>query len=127
MVATLVLGHGYPGLLTRFVSRYGERGKLGYLSAFLRIAQTETAKWAVIGALCLVLAGWLAPNVDPDTRTAFMLGSLTVIPMAMHRIQSSIAATFRLFISAYFPSLIMVPVLLGKSAETPFSKSVIQV
>jgi O-antigen/teichoic acid export membrane protein len=31
--------------------------------------------------------------------------------MAMHRIQSSIAATFRLFISAYFPGLIMVPVL----------------
>jgi O-antigen/teichoic acid export membrane protein len=111
MVAALVVGHGYPSLLSRFISRYDESGKPGYLSAFLRTAQYETIKWAVLGAVLLALAGWLAPNIDPDTKLAFLLGAVTIVPMSIQRYHGTLAVAYRKFVWGYVPALVVRPLL----------------
>ncbi len=109
MIAPLVLCHGYPSLLTRFVSRYTERGKPEYVSAFLRLTQKEGIKWGVLGALVLATVGWFAPGIEDRFRAAFLFGSLTIIPMCLYRIYGGIAGAYRMFVGSYLPSLVVLP------------------
>lgn len=110
-VAALVLGSGYPALLPRFITRYSQRNRLGHLAAFLRISQVETLKWSAAGAFVLAAAAWFAPGFDQTTRIAFVFGALTIIPIAIQRIQSSMAVNYRLFGSGYVPGFIVRPSL----------------
>ncbi|BCJ89784.1 hypothetical protein IZ6_05190 [Terrihabitans soli] len=110
-IASLVVGHGYPSLLTRFISRYTERNRPGYLSAFLRTAQRETLKWSVVGATLFAAVSWFWPGIDQDTRLALIFGALTIIPMGMHRILGYLAITYRRFILGYLPGFIIRPAL----------------
>jgi O-antigen/teichoic acid export membrane protein len=110
-VGSLVVGHGYPSLMTRFISRYTERGRLGYLSAFLRIAQKETFKWSIIGAAVFALGSWFWPGIDHETRLALVFGALTIIPMGLHRVLGMLAITYRRFLLGYMPGFIIRPAL----------------
>jgi O-antigen/teichoic acid export membrane protein len=110
-IASLIVGHGYPSLMTRFISRYTERRRPGYLSAFLRISQRETLKWSVIGAVLFAAVSWFWPGIDQDTRLALVFGALTIIPMGMHRILGYLAITYRRFIVGYLPGFIIRPAM----------------
>lgn len=110
-IASLVVGHGYPSLMTRFISRYTERDQPGYLAAFLRTAQKETFKWSLIGAALFALGSWFWPGIDDDTRFALVFGALTIIPMGMHRILGYLAITYRRFVIGYLPQFIIRPAM----------------
>lgn len=110
-VGSLIVGHGYPSLMTRFISRYTERGKLGYLTAFLRIAQKETFKWSIIGAAVFALGSWFWPGIEHETRLALVFGALTIVPMSLHRVLGMLAITYRRFLLGYMPGFIIRPAL----------------
>lgn len=110
-IASLIAGHGYPGLMTRFITRYTEKNLPRHLSAFLRLSQYETLKWSVIGAAFFALVSWSWPNVESTTRLALIFGALTIIPMGMHRILGYLALTHRRFILGYMPAFIIRPAM----------------
>jgi O-antigen/teichoic acid export membrane protein len=110
-IASLVVGHGYPSLMARFISRYTERNQPGYLSAFLRTSQKETLKWSILGAALFALVAWYWPNIDDDTRLALVFGALTIVPMGMHRILGYLAITYRRFVIGYLPQFIIRPAM----------------
>src|SRR5262249_14285799 len=110
-VSSLVVGHGYQSLMPRFISRYTERGRLGHLSAFLRISQTETLKWSVIGAAAFALGSLFWPGVDHETRLALIFGALTIIPMGVHRVLGMLAISYRRPLVGYMPGFLIRPAL----------------
>jgi O-antigen/teichoic acid export membrane protein len=111
MIGGLIAAHGYPSIMTRFVSRYRERGQKGHLSAFLRRARREALIWSLSAALGLAVAGLFWPGLDLNTRIAFILSVLAIAPMALHRVYSSVTMAYRQFMASYLPGFFVRPLL----------------
>lgn len=111
MIAVLVLGHGYPNILARFIPRYNERKQPGYLSAFLRRAHIETAFSAIGGAVLFAVAGMFIPGLNDNVRLAIFFGALTIIPICAYRLQGMLAIAYRMYGAGYLPNFLLFPAL----------------
>ncbi|MEZ5873873.1 MAG: hypothetical protein R3D30_03300 [Hyphomicrobiales bacterium] len=67
-VVGLVAAHGYPTIAPRFMSRYREQGKEGWIAAFVTRARKDAALLAAIATACaLAVAAWW-PSLSLEAR-----------------------------------------------------------
>jgi len=108
-IVSLVVALGYPNIMTRFISRYRERGKPGYEAAFIRRARRDTFIWAILSATVISIAALLIPGFSLDLRWAIVLTALTVIPYSSERVLGTIAVAYRRFALAHLPGMALRP------------------
>jgi O-antigen/teichoic acid export membrane protein len=111
VVGGILAAHGYPSIATRFVSRYRRPSAAMYLGAFVRYAQSQALRLALILAALVALAGVIWPGLDSSARAAVVLSGVTIPFVAGFRLYGSLATATRSFWLAYLPDVCLKPVV----------------
>jgi O-antigen/teichoic acid export membrane protein len=105
VVAGVAAAHGYPSLATRYVSRYRQPHRAGFLAAFVAKAQAESLALALALAVAVAAAGMFWPN----HAVALAIAALGIPFVTAFRFYGSLATATRRFVLAYIPDVSLKP------------------
>lgn len=112
VIAGVIAAHGYPGIATRFVSRYRKPSGAPLLRGFVRHAQRETVVLALIATIVIAGVAFAWPGFSRETRFVVALAALTVPFVAAFRLYGALAGATRSFGLAYLPDVCLKPMIL---------------
>ena len=111
-VVGLIAAHGYPAIAPRFVSRYRERGKDGFITAFVARARVDATVYVVVATSAVLAFAILWPSLSLEARLATIAAGLSIPANAALRLNGSLATAIRRFGLAYLPDTCIRPFVL---------------
>lgn len=111
-VMGVVAALGYPGIASRFVSRFREKNQYGLLSAFVIHARTATRLCAAVATAAVLVFAAMWPGLSTEARLATAAAALAIPANAALRFNGALAAAFRKFGLAYLPDTCIRPFIL---------------
>lgn len=136
-VMGVVAALGYPGISSRFISRYRAKGRDKLLVAFVTHVKKAAAFCAVVATLAVLAFATLWPGLSLEARLASVAAALSIPAHAALRFNGALAASFRKFALAYLPdtsirpfallACLLVLVALGAPMTAPIATGVLTV
>jgi O-antigen/teichoic acid export membrane protein len=109
-VVSMVAAFGYPVISIRFISRYRTRNKAVFRDAFVNRAQRDTAFFACVGTVVVLILAAIIPG-DVTTRLAVAVSAIGIPALALSRIYASVSLAIRQFTLAYVLNMLWRPIL----------------
>lgn len=103
---------GYPGIASRFVSRFREKGQDGLLASFVVHARKTATVYAGLATLGVLAFAVFWPGLALEVRLAAGAAALAIPANAALRVNGALAASLRHFALAYLPDTCIRPFLL---------------
>ncbi|WP_141701033.1 lipopolysaccharide biosynthesis protein [Methyloceanibacter methanicus] len=111
-VMGVIAALGYPGIASRFVSRFREKGREDLLAAFIVHARKTVTRYAAAATIGVLAFAVFWPGLALEIRLATAAAALAIPANAALRLNGALAASFRQFALAYLPDTCIRPFVL---------------
>lgn len=109
VIAAILAGLGFPGVLVRFQARYRERTRGNLTAGLFSASWRLTLAASVCAAFAVAAYAAFGPALAAPMRAALAVGALSIPAIALSRVVGTFALGYRLFAINFLPDLLLRP------------------